>query len=71
MLWEFKSAQTSTLKLWEKDPIDMLRHPGSNLVKGKLLYESNELTSIKWTDVSPKVQVLSAFENQYTGRILI
>lgn len=70
-LWEIKSAFTQTLKLWEKNIDDFLRPGGANAIKAKLLYESFEYTNLKFNDVSPKIQVLSAYESSYTGKILI
>lgn len=50
---------------------DFLKAPGASVIKAKLLYESHEFANIKYSDVMPKVQVLSAYENQFTGKILI
>ncbi|KRX07003.1 WD40-repeat-containing domain [Pseudocohnilembus persalinus] len=70
-LWEIKSAFTQTLKLWEKNIHDFLQPPGANAIKAKLLYETLEFTNLKFSDVGPKVQLLSAYESTYNGKILI
>lgn len=68
-LWEVRSAFTKTLKLWEKDVDDFLKPEGAGSIKTKLLFETSEYANLKWSDVSPKVQVLQALENANSGKI--
>ncbi|EGR28738.1 hypothetical protein IMG5_169350 [Ichthyophthirius multifiliis] len=70
-LFELKSQFGETLKLWEKNVDDFINNVGKHVIKAKLLCESVEVANIKWADVNQKVQILSAFENSFTGKIQI
>ena len=69
--WELRSTNTASLKLWEKNIDDFLKAPGQSIIKAKLLYETHEYANLKWGDVSPKTQVLSAYENTNQGKIVV
>jgi tmRNA-binding protein len=57
--------------LWEKDLEDFLKPMNHSLIKGKLLCESQEITSIKYVDVHPKAQIVRLTENINNGRFKI
>jgi hypothetical protein len=63
-IWELKNQLTTTLKLWEKNLKDLYSTEGQYSIKSKLIAESTEMAGVKWIDVAPKMQVISAYEDQ-------
>jgi hypothetical protein len=67
-LWEIRRAMSQNIKLWEKELDDFLKPMNHNLVKCRLLCESQETTCVKYSDVGPKAQIVRVQENVHSGR---
>ncbi|CAD8153886.1 unnamed protein product [Paramecium pentaurelia] len=70
-LWEVRRAMSQNIKLWEKDLEDFLKPINHSIIKGKMIAESQEYTTLKYFDVGPKVNILRVTENPQNGRFNI